>query len=94
MTCIIAGTCLDFAGETRCVSERIAALERSSEGVKSFWSDPRRRRAIVLLQDRAQHIGVAIDGCRRSLTTMHSVMLPDTSKTYLLSRTLLLLFLL
>jgi hypothetical protein len=30
----------------------------------------------VLLQDRAQHSGEAVDGCRRSLTTMHSVMLP------------------
>jgi hypothetical protein len=30
----------------------------------------------VLLQDCAQHIGEAIDGCRRSLTAMHSVMLP------------------
>jgi hypothetical protein len=30
----------------------------------------------VLLQDRAQHIGEAVDGCRRSLTTMHYVMLP------------------
>jgi hypothetical protein len=30
----------------------------------------------VLLQDRAQHIGEAIDGCQRSLTTMHSMMLP------------------
>jgi hypothetical protein len=30
----------------------------------------------VLLQDRAQHIGEAVDGCRRSLTTMYSVMLP------------------
>jgi hypothetical protein len=38
--------------------------------------DPRRRRVIVLLQDRAQHIGEAIGGCRRSLTTMYSVMLP------------------
>jgi hypothetical protein len=41
-----------------------------------LWSDPRCRRAIVLLQDRAQHIGEAVDGCRRSLTTMYSVMLP------------------
>jgi hypothetical protein len=41
-----------------------------------LWSDPRRRHAIVLLQDRAQHIGEAIDGCRRSWTTMYSVMLP------------------
>jgi hypothetical protein len=30
----------------------------------------------VLLQDRAQHIGEAVDGCRRSLTTMYSVILP------------------
>jgi hypothetical protein len=35
-----------------------------------------RCRAIVLLQDRAQHIGEAIDGCRMSLTTMYSIMLP------------------
>jgi hypothetical protein len=76
MTFIVVGACLDFVGETRCVSEWIAALERSSEGVESFWSDPQRRRAIVLLQDRAQHIGEAVEGCRRSLTTMHSVMLP------------------
>jgi hypothetical protein len=76
MTFLIVGTCLDFVGETRRVSERIAALERSSEGVESFWSNPRRRRAIALLQDRAQHIGEAVDGCRISLTTMHSMMLP------------------
>jgi hypothetical protein len=30
----------------------------------------------VLLQDRAQHIGEAVDGCQKALTTMHSVMLP------------------
>jgi hypothetical protein len=30
----------------------------------------------VLLQDRAQHIGEAIDGCRKSLTTIYYVMLP------------------
>jgi hypothetical protein len=30
----------------------------------------------VLLQDRAQHIGEMVDGCRKSLTTMHSIMLP------------------
>jgi hypothetical protein len=41
-----------------------------------LWSDPRRRRAIVLLQDHAQYIGEAVDGCRRSLITMHSIMLP------------------
>jgi hypothetical protein len=67
---------LDFVGDTRWVSERIAALERSSEGVESFWSDPRRRRAIVFFQDSAQHIGEAVDGCQRSLTAMYSVMLP------------------
>jgi hypothetical protein len=41
-----------------------------------LWSDPRRCRAIVLLQDHAQHIGEVVDGCQRSLTTMYSVMLP------------------
>jgi hypothetical protein len=47
-----------------------------SVGVENLWSDPRRRSAVVLLQDRAQHVGEAVDGCRRSLVTMHSVMLP------------------
>jgi hypothetical protein len=76
MIFIAVGTCLDFVGETRRVSEQIAALERSSGGVETFWSDPRCRSAIVLLQDRAQHIGEAVDGWRKALTTMHSVMLP------------------
>jgi hypothetical protein len=73
---VISGTCLDFVAETRQGSERFIALEKASEGIDSLWSDPRRRRAVVLLQDRAQHIGEAVDGCRRSLTTMYSVMLP------------------
>jgi hypothetical protein len=73
---IVVGTCLDFVGEARRVSEQIMALEGSSGGVKTFWSDPQHRNAIVLLQDRAQHIGEAVDGCQKALTTMHSVMLP------------------
>jgi hypothetical protein len=76
MTFVIVGTCLDFVDEARRVFERITALESSSGGVKTFWSEPRRRNAIVLLQDRAQYIGEAVDGCRKALTTMHSVMLP------------------
>jgi hypothetical protein len=52
------------------------ALEKASQGTDSLWSNPRRRRAIVLLQDRAQHIREAVDGCQASLTTMYSVMLP------------------
>jgi hypothetical protein len=72
---VVLGTCLDFAAEARRVAERNTALEKASEGIDSLWSDPRRRRAIVLLQDRAQDIGEAVDGCRRSLITMHSVML-------------------
>ena len=75
MTFVIVGTCLDFVDEARRVSARIAALESSLGGVETFWSEPRRRNAIVLLQDRAQHIGEAVDGCRKSLTTMHSIML-------------------
>jgi hypothetical protein len=72
----LIGTCLDFAAEDRRVTERSAALEKMSAGVENLWSDPRRRSAIVLLQDCAQHIGEAVDGCRRALVTMHSVMLP------------------
>jgi hypothetical protein len=73
---VILGTCLDFAAEDRRVPERNAALEKMSAGIDSLWTDPHRRRAIVLLQDRAQHIGESVDGCRRALITMHSVMLP------------------
>jgi hypothetical protein len=73
---VISSTCLDFVAEARWVSERNTALEKASEGIDSLWSDPRRRRAIVLLQDHAQHIGEAVDGCRRSLMIMYSVMLP------------------
>jgi hypothetical protein len=72
----VIGTCLDFAAEDRRVTKRNAALERMSAGFETLWSDPWRRSAIVLLQDRAQHIGESVDGCRRALITMHSVMLP------------------
>jgi hypothetical protein len=61
---IVAGTCLDFAAEERRVDERNAALERVSADCETLWSDPRRRSAVVLLQDRAQHIGDSVDGCR------------------------------
>jgi hypothetical protein len=61
--------------EDRRVSERIAALERVSKDTDTLWVDSRHRNAIVLLQDRAQHIGEAVDGCQRSLTTMYSIML-------------------
>jgi hypothetical protein len=39
-------------------------LEKMSAGFETLWSDPRHRSAIVLLQDRAQHIGESVDGCR------------------------------
>jgi hypothetical protein len=60
----VIGTCLDFAAEERRVTERNAALEKMSAGFETLWSDPRRRNAIVLLQDRAQHIGESVDSCR------------------------------
>jgi hypothetical protein len=60
---VIIGTYLDFAAEDRRVTERNAALEKISAGVETLWSNPRRRSAIVLLQDRAQHIGESVDGC-------------------------------
>jgi hypothetical protein len=76
MSLCLPGTCLHPADENHGVAERIAALEKVSKNVSSLWADPRRRSAIVLLQDHAQHIGEAADGCRKSLTTMYSVMLP------------------
>jgi hypothetical protein len=53
---------LDFAAEDRRVTEQIAALEKMFTGVETLWSDPQRRKAIVLLQDHAQHIGESVDG--------------------------------
>jgi hypothetical protein len=60
----VIGTCLDFAAEDRRVTEQNTALEKMSAGFETLWSDPRHRSAIVLLQDRAQHIGESVDGCR------------------------------
>jgi hypothetical protein len=76
MSLRLLGTCLHPADEKRRVVEQIAALERVSKETTSLWADPRRRGAVVLLQDHAQHIGEVVDGCQRSLTTMYSVMLP------------------
>jgi hypothetical protein len=73
---VVLGTCLDFAAEDRRVTDRNAALEKMSAGIETLWSDPRRRRAVVLHQDRAQHIDESVDGCRRALLSMQFVILP------------------
>jgi hypothetical protein len=67
---------LNPVDEGRQVFERIAALEKPSKDTDTLWVDPRCCSAIVLLQDRAHHIGEAVDGCQKSLTTMYSVILP------------------
>jgi hypothetical protein len=64
-------TCLHPADENHRVAERIAALEKVSKGASSLWADPWLRSAVILLQDRAQHIGEAVNGCQRALTTMY-----------------------
>jgi hypothetical protein len=69
-------TCLHPADENRRVAKRIVALEKVSKGASSLWADPWCPSVIVLLQDHAQHIGEAVDGCQRALMTMYSVMLP------------------
>jgi hypothetical protein len=76
MNLYLPGTCLHPTDKDHQVSERIAALERVSKDTNTLWADPRHHSAVVLLQDRAQHIGEAVDGCQRLLTTMYSVMLP------------------
>jgi hypothetical protein len=67
---------LHLDDENRRVAEWIAALEKVSKDASSLWANLRRHSVVVLLQDRAQHIGEVVDGCRRSLTTMYSVMRP------------------
>jgi hypothetical protein len=67
---------LDPVAKDRRVSERVIALERVSSDTNTFWVDAYHRSTIVLLQDRIQHVGESVDGCRKSLTTMYSVMLP------------------
>jgi hypothetical protein len=67
---------LDPAAENRRVSERVAALERVSSDTNTFWVDAPCHSAIVLLYNHVQHVGESVDGCRKSLTTMYSVMLP------------------
>jgi hypothetical protein len=76
MSLRLPGTCLHPADKNHRVAKRIAALERVSKDATSLWADPRRHSVVVLLQDHAQHIGEAVDGCQRSLTTMYSIMLP------------------
>jgi hypothetical protein len=76
MSLHLPGTCLYPADENRRVAERIAALEKVSKDASSLWAASRHHSAVVLLQDRAQHIGEAVDGCRKSLTTMYSVCFP------------------
>jgi hypothetical protein len=72
----LPSTCLHPDDENHRVAKRIAALEKVSKDASSLWADPRRRSAVVLLQDHAQHIGEAVDGCQKSLTTMYFFMLP------------------
>jgi hypothetical protein len=58
-----SGICLNPVDEARRVSERVAALERVSSDTNTFWIDPRCHSAIVLLQDRVQHVVEFVDGC-------------------------------
>jgi hypothetical protein len=70
-----SGICLNPVDENRRVLERLEALERTFLNSGTFWIDPQRRSAIILLQDRVQHVGESIDGCKKSLITMFSAMI-------------------
>jgi hypothetical protein len=76
LTVFCLGICLDPAAEDRRVGERDAALEGVTSDINTFWSDAHRLHAVVRLQDCAQHIEEVMEGCRRALTTMFSIMLP------------------
>jgi hypothetical protein len=67
---------LDPIAEDRRINERTIDLERVSLDTNTLWVDAHRRSAIVLLQDCVRHVGEAVDGCQKSLTTMFPVMLP------------------
>jgi hypothetical protein len=64
-TTFCLGTYLDATAEDRRPSEQIAILERVSANSDTFWSDARRRQAVVRLQDQANHIEEAVEGCQR-----------------------------
>jgi hypothetical protein len=57
------------------VAKRAAALEEATFDIRTFWFDDRCCHAVVRLQYHAKHIEEAMEGCRRALTTMFSVML-------------------
>jgi hypothetical protein len=76
LTLCFSGICLDPITENHRVSERVAPFERVSSDTNNFWIHAHRRGAIVLLQDRVRHVREFVDGYRKSLTTMFSVMLP------------------
>jgi hypothetical protein len=67
---------LDPSAENHRVIEWAMTLESVSSDTDTFWSDARHHHAMVRLQDRAQHIEEAMEGCRGALTTMFYVMLP------------------
>jgi hypothetical protein len=72
---LCVGVCLDPIAEDRRVSEQVEALERVLSNTNTFWANAYHRGTVVLLLDRTQHTGEAIDGCRKALTTMFSMML-------------------
>jgi hypothetical protein len=76
LTLFCVGVFLDPIAEDRRVSEWVASLERILLDTSTFWANACRCGALVLLQDCTQHIGEAVDGCRKALMTMFSVMLP------------------
>jgi hypothetical protein len=70
------GTCLDAAAEDLRGGVRVIVLERVSAGTDPFWSDAQRHQAVVLLQDRVDHIERTVGACRKALMTTLTVTLP------------------
>jgi hypothetical protein len=67
---------LDPSTEDHRVGERVVALEGVTSDINNFWSDAHRRDVVVQRQDRAHHIEEVVEGCRRAVTTMFSIMIP------------------
>jgi hypothetical protein len=66
---------LDAAGEKVWVDERVAVLGRITACIETFWSNARRRQAIVLLQDCADQTKGTMEACRKALWTTLMVVL-------------------
>ena len=69
---------LDEGEENKRVGDRVEALRNLADlsDVETLWSDPVKREAITLLQDRIRQVEDLIERCRGALAQLHDAMFP------------------